>query len=336
MTQETPTAQASKTLCVFDLDDTLILGSVKMFEGATELCVYKSRVYVKLRAGAVELVKAMAARADVAVWSAGQPNYVNSVVALFFGDIKFRFVWTFEECTKVKTFMSSLMDDSIVFKPLSRVVLHAGTPLEHIVIVDDTEETAMMNLGNLVLVPRFYHRQNGDDDDTLAKLTTFLCSLADRCADGGGQMGTIDKRNWLRVADAPATDGTGATQPVGVCVRAPELRRIGFSDLRDFCECAENELVCRRGRIFVTRRGVRTIYHHKQSPWANPFVVDESEAGSLQLALRKYETHLRALLDSDSAVRAEFLALRSKRRIGCFCAVGEDCHRDVILRLLKE
>jgi hypothetical protein len=122
--------------------------------------------------------------------------------------------------------------------------------------------------------------------------------------------------------------------PQPVCLKASELRKIGISDLKAYDADSMNVNVCRRGRVFVTRDSATSVYQYPASIWANPFVVGDTPGKyPLEESLRLYQSHLDALLRKPG-MRAKFLALAFKRRIGCFCALGELCHRDVILQKL--
>mgnify|MGYP001220105553 FL=1 len=122
--------------------------------------------------------------------------------------------------------------------------------------------------------------------------------------------------------------------PLPVCLAASQLRLMDFSDLQHYDSIEYNVKVCRRGRVFVTRGSKTEVYVYEASPWANPFPVGTKEGQfSLKESLKRYDVHLRALLD-DPQKRAEFLKLADKRHIGCFCALDVPCHRDIILRYL--
>jgi len=120
--------------------------------------------------------------------------------------------------------------------------------------------------------------------------------------------------------------------PIGVCVRVSELRKRGISDLRAYMADADNELVCRRGRVFITTAGRTEVFAYPASEWANPAVVVGS--CTLEEALRKYRVHLDAML-GDPARLERFKLLASKRTLGCYCQPGAPCHRDLIIAKLR-
>ncbi len=124
------------------------------------------------------------------------------------------------------------------------------------------------------------------------------------------------------------------SMPVGVCVKVASLRP-RYDNLAEYLADERNVLVCRRGRIWISQgSGMRSIFHWPDSPFCNPFKV--SDQLSLSECLARYRLHLAQLLESDPAIKAEFLKLRSAATIGCFCDEGVPCHRDVILEFLEK
>jgi hypothetical protein len=120
--------------------------------------------------------------------------------------------------------------------------------------------------------------------------------------------------------------------PEPICIKATELRKRGISDLKAYDDDHENARVTRRGRVSLAGR---PMYAYRASPWANQFVVGEKPGQySLERSLLQYEHWLdKELLDPRK--RAEFLQLASKQTIGCYCAPGARCHRDIILATLR-
>jgi hypothetical protein len=76
------------------------------------------------------------------------------------------------------------------------------------------------------------------------------------------------------------------------------------------------------------------VFSYRASEWHNPFKVSEREH-TLHNSLLKFEKHLSGLL-KDSEARERFLKLREAKEIGCFCASGSPCHRDIILKILRQ
>lgn len=123
--------------------------------------------------------------------------------------------------------------------------------------------------------------------------------------------------------------------PVGVCVKAAALRP-RYDNLAEFLADPKNVLVCRRGRVWITKAGEKTVFVWRDSPFANPFRVGDGPGQySLSESLRLYKQHLHQLLQSPE-VRAAFLQLAAVERIGCFCDIGHRCHRDIIVETLRQ
>ena len=120
--------------------------------------------------------------------------------------------------------------------------------------------------------------------------------------------------------------------PVGVCVKASAIRP-AYDNLREYTADPHNVLVCRRGRVWITEKpsGKKTLFHWKDSKWANPFALKQY---TRQEALGKYREHLSKLL-SDPVTKTEFLELRNAHRIGCFCDKNDECHRGIIIEQLQ-
>jgi hypothetical protein len=123
--------------------------------------------------------------------------------------------------------------------------------------------------------------------------------------------------------------------PKGVCVKANYLRP-RYNNLKEWCAHNDHLLVTRRGRIFITKKGpngtIKEVFTYPESQWANPFKLSKY---SLEKSLALYEKHLESKLQ-DPKVLKQFLELAKLTEIGCFCDPGSPCHRDVILKKLKE
>ncbi len=119
--------------------------------------------------------------------------------------------------------------------------------------------------------------------------------------------------------------------PVGVCVKAAALRPT-YDNLAEYLADPGNVLVCRYGRVWITKAdGTKSLFSWRASPFANPFRVGQH---TVEQCLVLYRAHLMRLLEN-AELKAEFHQLATRSRIGCFCAVGAPCHRDIILELLR-
>lgn len=123
--------------------------------------------------------------------------------------------------------------------------------------------------------------------------------------------------------------------PRPVCLKVVELRKRGTADLREHLADPANVHICRRGRVFIGSGSAKHVFIYPQSPWANPYKVGVKPGEySLEESLRLYEEHLDDLL-RDPKRRIAFWKLGDAKTIGCFCALGQPCHRDVVLSRLR-
>ncbi|KAJ3028070.1 UNVERIFIED_CONTAM: hypothetical protein HDU68_002522 [Siphonaria sp. JEL0065] len=146
--------------------------------------------------------------------------------------------------------------------------------------------------------------------------------------------GTHTNQSIQESAEIQVQQTTPKLLPQAVSVKVSKLRSHGYNNLKEWMETPGNILVTRAGRISMkdTTTGEKKVIGYKASPWANPFKLKDY---SLEEALAKYAVHLRKLVE-DSARLEEFMKLADAREIGCFCLPQEGCHRDEILKLLKE
>ena len=118
--------------------------------------------------------------------------------------------------------------------------------------------------------------------------------------------------------------------PIGVCVKITALRP-RYQNLKQWCSVTENVLVTRHGRVFIHENGTKYIFTYK-GEWANPFKLSEY---TLDESLERYASYLDELLKDPQCLQ-RFLLLRQANEIGCFCGTNDRCHRDIILKKLKE
>ena len=107
-----------------------------------------------------------------------------------------------------------------------------------------------------------------------------------------------------------------------ICVKVNNLRKIGYTDLRNWLSDENNLYVGRKGRIFIDGK----IFHYKGSIFGNPYKLSEY---SITESLEKYEKYIRENL------MTELKSLRGKN-LGCFCDFDNRCHVDVLLILIDE
>lgn len=131
-----------------------------------------------------------------------------------------------------------------------------------------------------------------------------------------------------------------ANIPVVVNVRVSELRKAKNPkpNLQTWMDDPDNEYVG-RGKILDGY-----TFPPRHSLWANPFKVPRD--GDLEQVIKKYETHIRSMVDNDPEHRAALVALSQKKLIGCWCvkvpsAFGAQgvkvvCHAQVLQKLIHE
>lgn len=150
---------------------------------------------VYFRPGVKEFLRNLQRDFQVGVWSAGGPDYVETMVDLLF-DIRPVIVFTYNECTKSYKhyeFYETGFEFSAqpqTFKKLEKVSRKLKTSLDQILIVDDLPSNARKNYGNAITIPEF----TGDPNDrVLEKLGIYLRSFI-----GCLSVRFIEKRDWLK------------------------------------------------------------------------------------------------------------------------------------------
>ena len=121
----------------------------------------------------------------LAVWSAGQADYVHAIVQQLFGDFQFEFVRTHQDCAMV---LDVARCQSYIVKPLALI---DGVDLDRTLVVDNESSTADANVDNHVPIASF-DATRLESDYCLPTLAEFLvrhCAVAD--------MRALPKRNWL-------------------------------------------------------------------------------------------------------------------------------------------
>ncbi|KAI9332848.1 hypothetical protein BDR26DRAFT_869056 [Obelidium mucronatum] len=150
---------------------------------------------------------------------------------------------------------------------------------------------------------------------------------------------TKDTQPASTIGTTPTTAPTEFRQrqhlPIGVCLKNPNLRRRGYNNLQEWANTPGNVLVIRAGRVRYKdpNTGELKTFGYKASPWANPYKLSEFP---IDVSLANFRVHLRNQVERDPEVLREFLKLADAKEIGCFCMEGDKCHRNEILKLLKE
>ena len=86
-------------------------------------------------------------------------------------------------------------------------------------------------------------------------------------------------------------------------------------------------------RVRARQKGVKGYVNAMRPTWlGNPYTLDEY---SLKDSLFHYEAMIRRTLDYDKDWAKHFDSLWG-RNIGCTCPLDQDCHVDIIIKLLEE
>lgn len=124
--------------------------------------------------------------------------------------------------------------------------------------------------------------------------------------------------------------------------RAPEPNAQGLFRVHD----GTTRRVCLRvepAEVIITRQGGKwgNPYEVVRGQWAEewtvqpatdgPSVVFNNKAAATRWACQLYESHVRRSPELMAALHE-----LKGRRLGCFCAAGDPCHGDVLVRLVKE
>ena len=104
----------------------------------------------------------------VAVWSAGRPKYVKSMIPVIFGDLYFpQLIYTFDECQQPSTKeLKVLLEEDVARKN--------GMTLNNTFVVDDYDKTFEKNPYNGILIPQYTPNLIDDSDKALYELMTWF------------------------------------------------------------------------------------------------------------------------------------------------------------------
>lgn len=107
-----------------------------------------------------------------------------------------------------------------------------------------------------------------------------------------------------------------------------------YQDLSVWMKDENNEYIGRGGIVFIKNEetGTKERFPKQHSQFANPFKIGKD--GDRDTIIQKYETYLREKLSNNNDFKHDLLALKGKT-LGCWCK-PENCHGDVILKLIEE
>jgi len=119
-------------------------------------------------------------------------------------------------------------------------------------------------------------------------------------------------------------------KPTRDCIKVNELRKKYGStyDFRQWLSKENNYYVGRKGRIFITTKTGKEIFHYPASCFENPFKVNEN--CSLEESLQKYKRHLYENQFQN------YLHLLENKNLGCWCLPTQNCHVDVLIEFFEE
>lgn len=112
-----------------------------------------------------------------------------------------------------------------------------------------------------------------------------------------------------------------------VNVRVANIRQHGYNNLKEFVSDKNNVYIGRKGIVFIdSERFPKT-----DSPWANPYKIDEKNGVTREKVLKKYKKYIIKKIESGELNLED---LRGKS-LGCWCA-PELCHGDILIELLAK
>lgn len=160
-------ADESRPAIVFDLDDTLVISSVLRVNDSDEwIRVGKRRVYIRTRPGLKDMLKTASSYFDVYFFTAGLREYGNAVIDMIAPDTPAHRRFFREHCVSHCGCMT---------KDLSLI----KRPMEHILLVDDMEGSALLQPENLVRISPWL----GDISDRVMEeeLTPLIETISTEC-----------------------------------------------------------------------------------------------------------------------------------------------------------
>lgn len=112
------------------------------------------------------------------------------------------------------------------------------------------------------------------------------------------------------------------------CIKVSNLRKQGYSNLREWMNVENNIYVGRHGRIFIDK----VIFHYPSSKWHNPYKLKDYKVNKSLILYVKYLFAKGLITDIEE--------LRGKN-LGCFCDHHKDknntptCHAQVLADILN-
>jgi TFIIF-interacting CTD phosphatase-like protein len=169
-----PQPDPPRQCLVLDIDETLLFGSVEMVGQPGAVTMPCRTAAAVLRPHVEEFLDFCFDRfAQVALWTAAAPVWLDFVVTHVLAPRPWAFTWHRSRCVTV----SGHAPATVLCKPLSKVWAAAGRRAAgwtrtSTIIVDDVAANAVRNRGNAITVPSF--RGDTAHDDALRRLQLFL------------------------------------------------------------------------------------------------------------------------------------------------------------------
>jgi len=114
-----------------------------------------------------------------------------------------------------------------------------------------------------------------------------------------------------------------------VCNVRTVFIRPRYTNLKEWCDDAENVYIGRKGIVFID--GKR--YPTQDSVWHNPYKVREANGMTRQKVLALYRQYMEQRLREEPGLLESLSTLKGKR-LGCWCK-PEACHGDVLVELIE-
>ncbi|MEO1049727.1 MAG: HAD family hydrolase [Bacteroidota bacterium] len=173
-----------RKLLILDLDETLIHATENRLNHLQHDLAF-DKYFVYKRPHVESLLTVVNAHYDIAIWSSADDDYVDAIVsALITPHVDLKFVWGRSRCTMRKHFDL----DRYVWEKHLKKVKKLDYRLEHMLIVDDSQEKVNNNYGNAIYIKPF----EGDTDDMeLIGLGKYLLSIKEV-----PNFRRLEKRGW--------------------------------------------------------------------------------------------------------------------------------------------
>jgi hypothetical protein len=137
----------------------------------------------------------------------------------------------------------------------------------------------------------------------------------------------IEEKKEIKI-DEIVTNNTSNTSTF--CIKIDNLRKHGYTDLRDWMSKDNNVYVGRRGRVFITQPDKsKEIFVYSGSKFANIYKIDKD--GTVEEVCKKYRDYI---LNTPELLNS-LIELKGKN-LGCFCNQDNECHAKILKSLIDE